>query len=100
MKSMRKRGGGGGGGRKAELERSDVNIAHRPHRNEREREERRGAFKVHRAGDATGEGRLLRTKEKERRGEERTTQGVWVGYSRISRLDRSVDRSNRPNQLL
>ena len=37
MKSMRKRGGGG---RKAELERSDGNIAHRPHRNEREREEK------------------------------------------------------------
>ena len=61
-------------------------------------EDRRRAFKVHRADDGrgrTGRGKTASDKGagEETRGEERTRR---VGYSRISRLDRSIDWSNRP----
>ena len=52
---------------------------------------------MHRAGDATGEGRLLRTKEKERRGEERTTQGVWGIREFHDWIDRSIGRTDPTN---
>ena len=97
MKSMRKRGGGGG--RKAELERSDVNIAHRPHRNEREWEEK-------------GEGRLkcivLATRREredyfgQRRRREEEKRGLhkecgWGIREFHDWIDRSIGRTDPTN---